>query len=69
MSNQSNYPTLFQIKNIRKTYLLQQKPALEIDNFEIPGNCLVALIGYSGSGKTTLLNILGLIDQPDQSNM
>jgi len=68
MLNQSKNPILFQIKNIKKTYLLQQKPALEIDNFEIPSNCLVALIGYSGSGKTTLLNILGLIDKPDQAN-
>jgi len=56
---------LFELKNIRKTYPFEKRPALDIDNLLIPQNSLVAVIGYSGSGKTTFLNLLGLLDKPD----
>jgi len=65
---QNSCNLLFQLNNIQKTYPSESKPALNIKKLTIPGNCLVAVIGYSGSGKTTLLNILGLLDRPDKNS-
>ena len=59
-------PPLFKLSNIKKTYELEKKPALDIPELVIPKHKLVAIIGYSGSGKTTLLNLLGVLDKPDE---
>ena len=59
-------PPLFKLSNIKKTYELEKRPALDIPELVIPKHKLVAIIGYSGSGKTTLLNLLGVLDRPDE---
>ena len=66
-NDQKSIEPLFHLKNIQKKYPSEKKHALNIKELKIPGNSLVAIIGYSGSGKTTLLNILGLLDRPDEN--
>lgn len=55
----------FVIRNLAKTYMPGQTPALTLDHLDLHRGEITAILGYSGSGKSTLLNILGLLDRPD----
>lgn len=62
---------LLQVQDLRKSYLLQGRPPLEILHgiqFHLmPGECR-PICGPSGAGKSTLLQILGGLEKPDSGN-
>ena len=60
MKQHQNYIELY---NIQKSY--NDDVILSIDNYVIPLDGMITIVGFSGNGKTTLLNIIGLLDVPD----
>ena len=62
---------MIQLKNIKKSYLLEGKriEVLKNINFNINKGESIALIGRSGAGKTTLINILATLEFPDSGEM
>jgi len=59
------------LKNIRKTYEVNKKKKLVLDNINISfdKNGLVCILGPSGVGKTTLLNVIGGLDKIDSGDI
>ncbi|MCA8899735.1 MAG: ATP-binding cassette domain-containing protein [Hyphomonas sp.] len=60
--------TLFDIRDLRKTYKGAARPALSIDRLILPKGGVIAIVGPSGSGKSTLLNLLGALDSADSES-
>ena len=58
--------TLFQIKNLSKTYGEQELAVHALKNItiDIPKNKFIVILGESGSGKSTFLNMIGCMDNP-----
>ena len=58
--------TLFQIKDLSKTYGEQELAVHALKNItiDIPKNKFIVILGESGSGKSTFLNMIGCMDNP-----
>lgn len=59
---------MISIKNLSKTYHLNNTNVLDNINLDINMNSFVALLGRSGSGKTTLMNIIGCLDKANSGS-
>lgn len=59
---------MIDLKNIKKSYFLEDKeiPIIQNVNLHIKEGEFVVIIGPSGSGKSTLMNIIGLLDHPTE---
>ncbi len=58
--------SVISLKNISKTYLLEQQKVTALGNvsLEINQGEFVTIVGPSGSGKSTLMNLIGCLDRP-----
>jgi iron(III) transport system ATP-binding protein len=57
--------SLLSLKQVTKSYLTQQLPAVDRLSFELEKGEILALLGPSGCGKTTTLRLIAGFEQPD----
>jgi len=71
MVNETNDQTLYQLRNLSKSYTRGQETLTIFEDLDmdIHAGDFVAIMGPSGSGKTTLLNQLGGIDKPSSGEV
>jgi lipoprotein-releasing system ATP-binding protein len=62
---------MIEIKNLRKTFLLNGNKIEVLKGFdlEISDGQSLAVVGVSGAGKSTLLHILGTLDHPTEGDV
>ena len=60
---------VLELKNIKKTYSNQDKPAVSDFNFSLENEEIVTLLGPSGCGKTTILRMIAGFIRPDQGEI
>lgn len=62
----SKASSVISLKNINKTYLLEQQKVTALYNvsLEVKRGEFVTIVGPSGSGKSTLMNLIGCLDRP-----
>ena len=67
----SDSPTVFELKDIRRTYQVGSEFVHAIDglDLQIQDREFIAVIGTSGSGKSTLMHTLGFMDSPTSGQM
>ncbi|MEW5771915.1 MAG: ATP-binding cassette domain-containing protein [Thermodesulfobacteriota bacterium] len=53
---------LYSLRNVRQSY--NGRPALDLDELDIPERSILGLAGHNGSGKSTLLRILAFLEAP-----
>ncbi len=58
---------LYRLDSLRFGY--ENKPILDIDQFEIRENSITALLGSNGAGKSTLLKLLAFLESPQQGSI
>ena len=67
----SDSRTVFELKDIRRTYQVGSEFVHAIDglDLQIQDGEFIAVIGTSGSGKSTLMHTLGFMDSPTSGQM
>ena len=67
----SDSRTVFELKDIRRTYQVGSEFVHAIDglDLQIQDREFIAVIGTSGSGKSTLMHTLGFMDSPTSGQM
>ncbi len=60
-------PSIYRIANLKKEYA--RRIVLDVEQLEIQGREILALVGPSGAGKSTLLRLLNFLEAPTQGNV
>jgi ABC-type Fe3+/spermidine/putrescine transport system ATPase subunit len=62
-------PEFLELKNISKTYIKNEKPAVNGLAFSMKEGEIISFVGASGSGKSTLLKLIGGLISQDQGTI